>query len=305
MTAASLGDELPVQNHEASRLHEEASEELPPPNSSDGTGHRPQSRYNPTMRVITLNLNGIRSATTKGVWDWLQTQDADVICLQEVRAQAHQLPDLEALGLSGYHAHWNAAERPGYSGVGLLSKREPVSVSSGFGSEEFDREGRTILANFGAYSVMSAYLPSGSSGEDRQAAKYRFLDAFLPHLEGLKEKSELLVCGDYNIAHHKVDIKNWRSNQTASGFLPEERAWMDSLLSKGFRDVFREQVGAETAIYSWWSNRGRARENDVGWRIDYQIGTGKFGNASSGASVFRERFFSDHAPVIVDYALED
>jgi exodeoxyribonuclease III len=253
------------------------------------------------MRVITLNLNGIRSATTKGLWEWLSTQDADIICLQEVRAQEHQLPDLEPLGLNTYHAHWNPAERPGYSGVGILSKLEPNTVTRGFGSSEFDGEGRTIRADFDAFSVMSAYLPSGSSGEDRQAAKYRFLDAFLPHLEMVRNEREVLVCGDFNIAHRKVDIKNWRSNQNSSGFLPEERAWMDDLLSRGWRDVFREHVGADAEIYSWWSNRGRARENDVGWRIDYQMGTSRFGDAVRGARVYRERFFSDHAPVIVDY----
>jgi exodeoxyribonuclease III len=254
------------------------------------------------VRVITLNLNGIRSATTKGVWAWLSAQDADIICLQEVRALEHQLPDLETFGLRGYHAHWNAAERPGYSGVGILSRLEPRAITRGFQSEEFDGEGRTIRADFGDWSVMSAYLPSGSSGEERQAAKYRFLNEFLPHLETLKNGCAVLVCGDFNIAHHKVDIKNWRSNQNASGFLPEERAWMDTLLARGWRDVFRERVGVDAAIYSWWSNRGRARENDVGWRIDYQIGSSRFGESATSASVYRERFFSDHAPIIVDYA---
>jgi exodeoxyribonuclease III len=254
------------------------------------------------VRVITLNLNGIRSATLKGVWEWLVTQDADIVLLQEVRALAHQLPNLETLGLGAYHAHWNAAERAGYSGVGILSKLEPRAITTGFGSAEFDPEGRTIRADFGEYSVMSAYLPSGSSSLERQAAKYRFLAEFTPHLEGLQKDRELLICGDFNIAHQKIDIKNWRSNQQSSGFLPEERQWMDDLLSKGFRDVFREQVGAEAAIYSWWSNRGGARKNDVGWRIDYQVGTKKFADAATSASVYRDAFFSDHAPVIVDYA---
>jgi exodeoxyribonuclease III len=200
------------------------------------------------VRVITLNLNGIRSATTKGVWEWLVAQDADIILFQEVRALPHQLPNLEALGLGAYHAHWNAAERAGYSGVGILSKEKPQAITTGFESAEFDPEGRTIRADFDGYSVMSAYLPSGSSSLERQAAKYRFLAEFTPHLELLQKDRELLICGDFNIAHQKVDIKNWRSNQQSSGFLPEERLWMDDLFSRGFRDVFREQVGADAAI---------------------------------------------------------
>ena len=256
------------------------------------------------MRVITLNLNGIRSAVSKGVTTWLAAQNADIILLQEVRATPVQIPNLETLGLSGYHAHWFAAEKAGYSGVGILSKLEPRSVTRGFGNAEFDSEGRIITADFGAFKAISAYFPSGSSGEDRQAAKYRFLDAFAPHLEGLKSSGEVLVGGDFNIAHHKIDIRNWRSNQNASGFLPEEREWLTARLNDGWCDVLRNHVGADAVVYSWWSNRGRARANDVGWRIDYQLATPMLGKSVMQASIYREVFYSDHAPLSVDYDLE-
>ena len=255
------------------------------------------------MRVITLNLNGIRSAISKGVTTWLAAQHADIILLQEVRATAAQIPDLETLGLGEYHAHWFAAEKAGYSGVGILSKRKPKSVTQGFGNAEFDAEGRIITADFGDFSAISAYFPSGSSSEDRQTAKYRFLDAFAPHLERLKLSGEVLVGGDFNIAHQKIDIKNWRSNLSNSGFLPAEREWMTVQLENGWHDVFREHVGADAAVYSWWSNRGRARQNDVGWRIDYQLTTPILAKSVKRASIYREVFYSDHAPVTVDYDL--
>ena len=256
------------------------------------------------MRVITLNLNGIRSAISKGVTTWLAAQDADIILLQEVRATLAQIPDLETLGLGAYHAHWFAAEKAGYSGVGILSKLEPRSVTRGFGNAEFDAEGRVISADFGDFSAISAYFPSGSSSEERQAAKYRFLDAFAPHLQMLKTSGEVLVGGDFNIAHQKIDIKNWRSNQNASGFLPEEREWMTTRLGDGWSDVLREHIGADAAVYSWWSNRGRARQNDVGWRIDYQLTTQALAKCVTHAGIYREVFYSDHAPVTVDYDLE-
>jgi exodeoxyribonuclease-3 len=256
------------------------------------------------MRVITMNLNGIRSAASKGVGAWLEAQSADIILLQEVRAEAHQLPALETLGVHGYHAFWNPSARPGYSGVGILSKLEPVSVTTGFGSTEFDPEGRIITADFGAFKAVSAYFPSGSSSAERQEAKYRFLEEFAPFLERLRVAGEVVLGGDLNIAHHKVDLKNWRSNQNASGFLPEERAWMTRTLETGWHDVVRQHVGAETEIYSWWSNRGRARENNVGWRIDYQLSTPALSRVVQHAAIYRDSFFSDHAPVTVDYNLE-
>ena len=256
------------------------------------------------VRVITLNLNGIRSAISKGVTTWLAAQNADIILLQEVRATPMQFPALETIGLSGYHAHWFAAEKAGYSGVGILSRLEPRSVTRGFGNAEFDAEGRILTADFGDFSAISAYFPSGSSSEERQAAKYRFLDAFAPHLEKLKLSGEVLIGGDFNIAHQKIDLKNWRSNQSSSGFLPEEREWMTAQLAAGWFDVLRDHVGADAAVYSWWSNRGRARQNDVGWRIDYQLVTPMLAKSVKHASIYREVFYSDHAPVTVDYDLE-
>jgi exodeoxyribonuclease III len=253
------------------------------------------------MKIITLNLNGIRSAHSKGAFDWLREQNAEIILLQEVRALEHQLPDLQ---LPGYHAFWNPAEKPGYSGVGVLSKLEPKKVVHGIGSSEFDTEGRTLRLDFADFSAMSVYVPSGSSSEDRQAAKMRFLADFQVHLSGLKKKCELIVGGDFNIAHQKIDLKNWQSNQKSSGFLPEDRAWVDGLLESGFKDSFRDHVGQETAAYSWWSNRGGARGNNVGWRLDYQFCTPKLAARVNHASIYRETFFSDHAPVILDYGLE-
>jgi exodeoxyribonuclease III len=253
------------------------------------------------MKIITLNLNGIRSAHSKGAFDWLRQQNAEIILLQEVRALEHQLPDLQ---LEGYHAFWNPAEKPGYSGVGVLSRLEPKKVIKGIGSSEFDGEGRTLRLDFADFSAISVYVPSGSSSEDRQAAKMRFLADFQVHLSGLKKKRELIVGGDFNIAHQKIDLKNWQSNQKSSGFLPEDRAWVDGLLESGFKDSFRDHVGQEAAFYSWWSNRGGARGNNVGWRLDYQFSTPKLAARVSNASIYRETFFSDHAPVILEYGLE-
>jgi exodeoxyribonuclease III len=253
------------------------------------------------MKIITLNLNGIRSAHSKGAFDWLREQNAEIILLQEVRALEHQLPDLQ---LPGYHVFWNLAEKPGYSGVGVLSKLEPKKVVKGIGSSEFDGEGRTLRLDFADFSAISVYVPSGSSSEDRQAAKMRFLADFQVHLSGLKKKRELIVGGDFNIAHQKIDLKNWQSNQKSSGFLPEDRAWVDGLLESGFKDSFRDHVGEEAAFYSWWSNRGGARGNNVGWRLDYQFSTPKLAARVSNASIYRDTFFSDHAPVILEYGLD-
>ena len=253
------------------------------------------------MQVITLNLNGIRSAHSKGTFAWLEQQQADVILLQEVRALEHQVPDT---GLKDYKAFWNPAQKAGYSGVGILTKPEPKSVWLGMNSSEFDSEGRVIRAEFDGFDVVSVYVPSGSSGADRQAAKMRFLAEFLVYLEGLKlEGRELIVGGDFNIAHQKIDLKNWRSNQNQSGFLPEDRAWVDSMLSLGWRDTFRDLVGAEAVHYSWWSARGSARANNVGWRLDYQFSTPKLAGLASNPRIHTENIFSDHAPVILEYQI--
>ena len=253
------------------------------------------------MRVITLNVNGIRSAASKGLFPWLATQKADVICLQEVRAREDQFAGHD-IGLKGYHHHYYPAERPGYAGVAIYSKREPDAVVRGFGHPEFDGEGRYIEARFGAVAVASLYLPSGSASEVRQASKFRFLEAFLPHMKSLRRrKREYLLCGDWNIAHKPVDLRNWKANQKNSGFLPEERAWLDTLFDgHGWVDAFR-RVNDQPEQYTWWSNRGAAWAKNVGWRIDYQLASPGLGAAARAAHIHKATRFSDHAPLIMDY----
>ena len=255
------------------------------------------------MRVITLNANGIRSAAAKGAFAWLRDQSADVVCLQETKAHEPQLVghDIE---LPGYHRFFCDAERPGYSGTALYCKRKPSEVIRGFGVDEFDREGRYLEARFGALSVVSLYLPSGSSGPERQASKFRVLEAFPSHLAGLRRRrSEYILCGDWNIAHKAIDLKNWKSNQKNSGFLPEERAWMDTLCGEsGWVDAFREVV-PEPDQYTWWSNRGQAWAKNVGWRIDYQIVSAGLAGAARAAHIHKASRFSDHAPLVMDYDL--
>ena len=256
------------------------------------------------MRIISLNANGIRAAARKGFFDWLPGTKADVICIQETKAQEHQLSD-EVFRPRGYHCFYFDAEKKGYSGVAIYSRREPDKVIRGLGFDEFDREGRYIEAQFGRLSVSSLYLPSGSSSEERQAAKFRFLDLFMPRLKTLRRrKREYVLCGDWNIAHRQIDLKNWRSNQKNSGFLPEERAWMDELFGpRRYVDAFRA-VNEEPDQYTWWSNRGRAWDKNVGWRIDYQIVTPGLGEAVTGASIYKDQRFSDHAPLTIDYGFD-
>ena len=255
------------------------------------------------MRVITLNVNGIRSAAAKGLFPWLAQQRADVICLQEVRATEAQLEGHD-VSLPGYHAAYYPAERPGYAGVALYSRAVPLRLVRGFGVAEFDQEGRYLEAQFPNYAVVSLYLPSGSSGPPRQQSKDRFLKAFLPHLRALKRRRRpYILCGDWNIAHRPIDLKNWRANQRNSGFLPHERAWLDELFDGlGFHDAFR-QVDAAPERYTWWSNRGQAWSKNVGWRIDYQIASPKLAAAARSAQIYKARRFSDHAPLIMDYEL--
>jgi exodeoxyribonuclease III len=251
------------------------------------------------MRVITLNVNGIRSATTKGLVTWLAGMDADVICLQEVRAFPEQVSD--EWHKLGYHTEWYPAEKAGYSGVALLSKTKPKRVTRGMKSA-FDSEGRVLQGDFGDISVVSTYIPSGTSSPERLAIKLQFMDEFLTHCERLRKgKRELVFCGDFNIAHQKIDLKNWRGNQKNSGFLPEERAWLDRYLAVGYHDVFRQLVGPDAEHYSWWSNRGQARANNVGWRLDYHFTTPGLAKVAHSPHIFREQSFSDHAPVIIDY----
>ena len=256
------------------------------------------------MRIISLNANGIRAAARKGFFDWLPTTGADVVCIQETKAQEHQLGDA-VFRPAGYHSYYFDAEKKGYSGVAVYARREPDAVIRGLGFDEFDREGRYIEARFGRLSVASLYLPSGSSSEERQAAKFRFLDQFMPHLKNLRRRRrEYVLCGDWNIAHKQIDLRNWRSNQKNSGFLPEERAWMDELFGpRRYVDAFRV-VNQEPDQYTWWSNRGRAWDKNVGWRIDYQVLTPGLEGSVRGASIYKDERFSDHAPLTIDYDLD-
>ena len=253
------------------------------------------------MRAITLNANGIRSAASKGAFDWLRQQDADVICLQETKAQEHQLAEHD-VQIDGYHSFFFDAEKKGYAGVALYCRRKPDEIVRGFGVDEFDREGRYLEARFGALSVVSLYLPSGSAGPERQASKFRFLDAFMPWMRSLSRKRrDYVLCGDWNIAHRPIDLRNWKSNQKNSGFLPEERAWMDELLGPAkFIDAFRE-VNQQPDQYTWWSNRGASWQKNVGWRIDYQIVSRGLAGAAQHVEIYKDRRFSDHAPLIIDY----
>ncbi len=253
------------------------------------------------MRIITLNVNGIRAAARKGFFQWLSRQHADVICLQEVRAHASQL---EGGGFrpDGYCCHYVDAERKGYSGVALFSRRRPDKVLTALGWTEFDSEARYVEARYPGLSVVSLYVPSGTSGDLRQAVKMDFLGWLQNRLRKWKRsRREYLICGDFNIAHKQIDLKNWRSNQKSSGFLPEEREWMDSIFDQvGFVDAFR-RVDPRPERYTWWSNRGRAWEKNVGWRLDYQIATPALGEAATEAQIYTEERFSDHAPLIMDY----
>ena len=254
------------------------------------------------MRVIALNANGIRAAARKGFYYWLRRQKADIVCLQELKAQEDQLQSRE-FWPRNWHCYYESAERKGYSGVGLYSRRKPDEVLRGFGSAEFDAEGRYLEARFGALSVVSLYLPSGSSSEERQEAKWRFLDEFTPLLEAARDSGrQYLLCGDFNIAHREIDLKNWRGNRKNSGFLPEERAWMDKLFGElGFVDCFR-RINPGPEQYTWWSNRGQAWAKNVGWRIDYQVATPELAERARAASIYKRKRFSDHAPLILDYA---
>lgn len=254
------------------------------------------------FRIISANVNGIRSATKKGFLDYLQAVNPDVVCVQEAKAQEIDLAD-EILHPHGLHSVWHCAEKKGYSGVGIYSKEAPISVQVGLGIESIDKEGRYLRADFANnLTVISLYLPSGTSAEERQAYKYVFLDHFYAVLKELQaEGRHVVVCGDWNIAHNNIDIKNWKGNQKNSGFLPEERAWIGKVIQElGWNDTWRT-LYPEQAGYTWWSNRGKAYANDVGWRIDYQM-TYLQGDAKAiSASVYKDVKFSDHAPLVVDY----
>lgn len=253
------------------------------------------------MRIITLNLNGVRSAASKGFFRWLPLQGADILCVQELKAQPGDIIG-EIAPPNGYQSHFHCAEKKGYSGVGIYARRQPDQVMEGVGVPEIDAEGRYLRADFGPLSVISIYFPSGSSGEHRQAAKFFFLDRFFPMLRELANCGrEIILCGDWNIAHKEIDLKNWRSNQKNSGFLPEERAWLSEVFQDlGFVDIFR-RINQEPEQYTWWSNRGQAWVKNVGWRIDYQIATPGIAARATAVSIYKTERFSDHSPLIIDY----
>ena len=253
------------------------------------------------MKVITLNVNGIRSAAGKGLFRWLEKQGADVVCLQELKCHEADL-DAKLHGLKAFDSCHAFAKKKGYSGVALYSRKRPDEVKRGFGAREFDDEGRYVEARFGRLWVISLYLPSGSAGPHRQASKFRFLKRFLLHLKKLKDRGqEVILCGDWNIAHQEIDLTNWRSNQKNPGFTPEERTWLTHVFDKiGFVDVFR-RLNANPGHYTWWSNRGQAYAKNVGWRIDYQVATPGVAAAAVRESIYKRRRFSDHAPVTIDY----
>ena len=258
------------------------------------------------FKLTSLNLNGIRSATSKGVEAWLARSSPDCICVQEVKAQADDVAGrFEAL--AGLKGHFHFAAKKGYSGVAVYTRHEPSEVVVGWDGGEFDAEGRYVELRFDTpsrkLSLISAYFPSGSSGEERQQAKFRFLAGFEPHLARLKGQREFILCGDINIAHRKEDLKNWRSNQKNSGFLPEERDWMTRLLQDtGLVDVYRRlHPEATDDCYTWWSNRGQAYAKNVGWRLDYHLATPALAGAARDCRIYKDERFSDHAPLTVEY----
>ncbi len=252
------------------------------------------------MRVITANVNGIRSAAKKGFFEWLATTHADFVCLQETRAHLHQLQD-PLFHPQGYHIFYVDGEKAGYSGVAIYCKKKPDDVVTRLGFPLADTEARYIEVKVGDLSVVSLYLPSGTSGEGRQEQKYLFMDKYFSILqEQLTSDRKYIICGDWNIAHKQIDLKNWRTNQKNSGFLPEERAWLDKLFLTGWVDGFR-QVNQESEQYTWWSHRGNAYANNTGWRIDYQIVTPNLTHKIKTAEIIKTPRFSDHAPLIMDY----
>lgn len=248
-----------------------------------------------------MNVNGLRAAVRKGLFAYLAGRDLDLIAFQEVRAQVEKLPELP----DGFHAAWDLGDRAGYSGVGVLSRACPTETMRGIGRPGLDGEGRVLLARFPALDVVSVYVPSGTTGDVRQAVKMDFLAGFEEWVEGfLATGRELLLLGDVNIAHRAVDLARPKQNQKTSGFLPEEREWMTRFLGLGLRDVVREAVGDDTPIYSWWTFRAGARQKNVGWRLDYQLATPGLAATVCAVDIPREPVMSDHAPVIVEYAFD-
>jgi len=251
------------------------------------------------MKIVTYNVNGIRSALNKGLADWLKATDADIICLQEIKATETDVDPLIFENL-GYTVFWHPAQKKGYSGVATLTRQTPVSACYGCGIEKYDTEGRVLRLDFKTFSVLNVYMPSGSSGEERQQFKFQWLEDFYEYMSNLrKELPSLMVCGDYNICHRAIDIHNPKSNAKSSGFLPEERAWMEKFLSTGFVDSFRH-FDQEPHNYTWWSYRAGARKKNLGWRIDYISVTEPLITKMKRAIILKEAVHSDHCPVLLE-----
>lgn len=250
-------------------------------------------------KIISYNVNGIRSAISKGFMDWLKAANPDVICLQEIKAEPGQI-DVKVFEDAGYHHYWYPAQKKGYSGVAIFTKQKPTYVEYGCGMEKYDFEGRVLRVDFGDVSVMSVYHPSGSSGEDRQAFKMQWLADFQKYIDNLKkERPKLIICGDYNICHQPIDIHNPKSNANSSGFLPEEREWIDSFMKSGFVDSFRH-FNKEPHNYSWWSFRANSRAKNLGWRIDYNLVSKNMEANMKRAAILPEAKHSDHCPVVLE-----
>jgi exodeoxyribonuclease-3 len=253
------------------------------------------------MKIISYNVNGIRSAISKNWLQWLQASDADVVCLQEIKVQLDQIPmELKLIEDLGYHHYWYPAQKKGYSGVAILCKQKPNHVEYGCGHELFDYEGRIIRVDFDDLSVMSVYLPSGTTGDERQNVKYEFMDYFEKYTRELSWKyPSLIISGDYNICHRPIDIHNPKSNANSSGFLPEERAWMDNILNDTFIDTFRH-FNKEPHHYTWWSFRAGSRDKNLGWRIDYHLVTKELEKRLKRAAILSEARHSDHCPILLE-----
>ena len=249
------------------------------------------------MKVITINVCGIRASQRKGLFEWLKKIKADYICMQETRALEDQISDNNFF-IKGYDRYMNIAEKKGYSGVAIYTKHKPLSIQKSFSKSIFEKEGRFILLEFKHFDIISVYFPSGSSSDERQLLKYKFMDLFEKYVKNkIRNKREMIICGDYNIAHTKDDIKNWQSNQKNSGFLLQEREWMTKLISKiGMKDAFREKC-KKTDVYTWWSNRGNAYSNNVGWRIDYVFITPGLQEKLTSGFIHQHVLGSDHCPV--------
>ncbi len=254
------------------------------------------------MKIITYNVNGIRSALSKNWLAWLQATQADVVCLQEIKATPDQITDLYVLESMGYEHYWYPAEKKGYSGTAIFTKHSPKHVEYGCGLADYDREGRVIRADFEDFSVMSTYFPSGSSGDERQGFKYRFLNDFQEYIDGLKiHYPKLVISGDYNICHKPIDIHNPKSNANSSGFLPEEREWMENFMESGYIDSFRH-FNPEPHNYTWWSYRAGARGKNLGWRIDYNLASKDLQPFLKRSAILADAKHSDHCPVLLELA---